>query len=213
MSDNLKKAIDSLGFPKTAKRFVFSGEDAEEGLEEEQASRLITLLGGMLHLFQVHYLSFYDRTALINETDRIAKLFLKSTGEDEVNDKFRDNAAHAIADATREQARAIKNSTSREVKKIANNEIEEQVVMMRISIVARTLAIAAASTTLSDKDVIAIHRNQEPPASLVKVIVTALKKAYLTDVSEELENTFALHARTQTLKAVALLFKKRKLSP
>lgn len=206
----LKQAIKNLGFPKTGNKFVFNS-DLEE---EEQLSRCMTIMSGLIYLMQTHFLSFYERTAMIDEFKVITNLFQTAQKRDNKNGEGKEQC-EAICMAAVEMAdhakkRAVESARENGMDQ-TYNMVDEQVVMMKIATVAKAMAITACYI-LNDDELIEAKRKGEPPPGILNVVVKTLKTAYVARPSDNLNAVFTMHARTQVNRAIDKLFKKRNLS-
>ena len=202
----LSKLLNGLGFPKTAKQMILIEDD-----DEDNVIRALSVVTGLLHIMQTHVITSYERTALLNESERVAKLFDEAHAKTDNTEEI-GPAAKAISAAFREMVRTIKDRNQKLVAHIDEHSINSQVAMVSLAKMAYAIAGPLVLSTMSNEDLIEARRTNEPPQRLVETLTKAMKTCYFAPPNAAVIDTFRMYARAQARSAIEFVFNKRGLS-
>ena len=196
----LLEYLTSLGMAKAMRGGILN-TDCEEDL-----AKIITVFGGIIQIVMTQFFGAYDRTALLNETSKIADGFKVSqstrTKENPEVKEIVNMICAAYQDGAKHfQAEGVK------VRSKINIPQETTVALFALPGVAGCVA-KPLLITLPEEELKAVADGQIPEL-LLKAVVTGMDSAYSSIASEEVLNTFRFHARAALTSSAQKLYSKR----
>jgi len=202
MMDNdnpLREALQNLGMKKVIS-YIF----AEAENEDSVVARTVAVMAGIIQLMSVQVYSTYDRMALRNEIDRVAEAFRVSFAGTHGDDNDSTELVERICQGYEEVALFTQTSGREAIEKA--NRATPRCALFTLEGVADCVVFPLMHH-LPDSEIELIAKG-EIDQKIIETVSTGMKKAYITHVNEEVENSFQHVARRMLMKRANEITKK-----